>query len=61
MGKKKKLGRAIKSFEERIKEHEKKISEYPGKKDYLKEYWEGEIKNYKEQIEKLKKKLGKEK
>ena len=59
MGKKKKIEKAIKSLERQIKKHKEKILEYQGKKDYLKDYWKGEIKNYKQQIEKLKKKLEK--
>ncbi|MBI2629718.1 hypothetical protein HYW76_01325 [Candidatus Pacearchaeota archaeon] len=50
MGKKKKILKSIDSFEERIKEHEKKIEDYEqaGGKDYsLIEYWEKEIETFK--------------
>jgi len=59
MGEKKKIKKAIKSFEEQIKKHEKKISEYEGKKDYLKEYWKREISGLKKKKEKLEKRLDK--
>jgi bifunctional UDP-N-acetylglucosamine pyrophosphorylase/glucosamine-1-phosphate N-acetyltransferase len=55
----KKIEKAIRSFEEQIRKHERKIFEYKGKKDYLGQYWGGEIKNYKRQIKELKKKLEK--
>lgn len=60
MGKKKKIKGAIESFEKQIKEHEKKILEYGGKKNYLKDYWRKEITAYKKKKEKLEKKLRKE-
>jgi len=52
MVKKKKLIKAIKSFEERIKEHQRKILEYQGKKDYLEGYWKGEIERFEKRKEK---------
>ncbi len=60
MGKNKKIKKAIKSFEEQIKKHEKKISEYGGKKDHLKEYWKKEIKDFERQKKKREKELCKE-
>ena len=59
MVKKKKIIKAIKSFEKRIEEHKKKIAEYAGEESYLRKYWEGEIDNYGQQIKKREKKLGK--
>ncbi len=48
MGKNKKLRKSIESFEERIKEHERKIEEYEGEEDSpIIDYWEKEIKNFK--------------
>ena len=46
MGWKKKVKKSIGSFEERIKEHEKKIEKYKesdGKNQELIDYWEEEI------------------
>lgn len=58
MGKNKKLRKSIESFEQRIKEHENKIEEYEGKEDSpLINYWEKEIKNFKEKREEQKRKL----
>ena len=59
MGKKKKIEKAIKSLEKQIKKHKEKILEYEGKKDYLKDYWEGEIKSFKKKKEELKEMLRK--
>jgi len=44
MANKKKIKKAIESYQKRIEEHEEKIKTYEGRKDYLKEYWEKEIK-----------------
>lgn len=50
MGWKKKVKKSIESFEQRVKEHEKKKEEYikSGGKDYsLVGYWEKEIEKFK--------------
>jgi len=61
MGDKKKIRKSIESFEKRIEEHKLKIEGYGGKKDYLKKYWEDEIKVFKRQKEEEEKKLKKRK
>ena len=60
MGKKKKIKKSIKSFEKQIREHEKKMLKYGGKKDYLKSYRKEEIKGFKKKKERLEKRLRKE-
>ena len=59
MGRKKKLEKSIESFKKQIEIHKKKIEEHGSEKDYLINYWEGEIKEFEEQIEKIMKKLKK--
>ncbi len=58
MGKNKKLKKSIESFEERIKEHERKIEEFEGEEDSpIINYWEKEIKQFKKEKEERERKL----
>lgn len=57
MGKNKKLKKSIESFEERIREHKRKIEEDDGKNDFLTNYWEKEIKNFKKKKKEQERKL----
>ena len=59
MGKNKKLRKSIESFDKKIKEHEEKIEEYSGENNFLINYWEKEIKNFKKSKEEKEKKLKK--
>ena len=54
---KKRIEKAIESFDKLIKEHEAKIEEYQGNKDYLIPYWGKQIDAFKKAREKEKKKL----
>ena len=60
MGKNKKLRKSIESFEKRIKEHENKIEEYSGENNFLINYWEKEIKNFKKKKGERERKLMKD-
>ena len=57
MGKKKKILKAIESFNKTIMEHKRKIKEYEGKKEHLVPYWAKEIgkleEGKKKKVEKL--------
>lgn len=57
---KKRIERSIESFDRLIKEHKRKILENGDKEDYLKSYWEEEIKSFEKQREKEKRRLEKE-
>lgn len=60
MGKsKKRIEKSIESFEKLIEEHSKKINEYEGEKDYLKDYWEKQISTFEAEKVKQEKKLKK--
>ncbi|MEK6878177.1 MAG: hypothetical protein AABY22_01140 [Nanoarchaeota archaeon] len=59
MSRKRKIRRSIESLEKQKEIHEKKIEEYDGKKDFLKEYWGGEIRRFDKKIEEQRKKLKK--
>ena len=60
MGKsKKRIKKSIESYEKLIKEHEEKKKLYKGPQDYLKDYWEKQIKTFGKEMEKEKKKLEK--
>jgi hypothetical protein len=54
---KKKIKKSIESFDKLIEEHEGKIKNYPGKKDYLIPYWNKQIEDFGKEKEKLKRKL----
>ena len=57
MGKsKKRRKKSIESYEKLIQEHEEKRKAYRGPKDYLKEYWEKQIKTFEEEMKKEKEK-----
>lgn len=47
MGNKKKIKKAIESYEKRIREHEEKIRDYSGEENYVIGYWEKEIEEFK--------------
>jgi len=49
MGKKRKIKKAIESLQKRIDEHRKKIEEYDGANEFIRGYWEKEIKTYEKQ------------
>jgi hypothetical protein len=59
MASKRKIKKAIKSFDKRIEEHHNKINSYDGRDDTLIEYWEKEIKGYEKQKQNKKEKLEK--
>lgn len=60
MGKsKKRRKKSIENYEKSIREHEEKRKTYKGSKDYLKEYWEKQIKTFEKEKEKEKRKLKK--
>ena len=54
---KRRIEKSIESFDRLIEEHKKKIIDSGDKKDYLKSYWEEEIKNFEKQKEKEKRRL----
>ena len=56
---KRRIEKSIESFDKLIEEHKKKIIDSGDKGDYLKSYWEDEIKNFEKQKEKARKKLEK--
>ena len=56
---KKRIGKTIESYEKLIKEHKEKKKSYEGPGDYLREYWEKQIKTFEKEMEKQKKKLRK--
>ena len=51
------MKKSIESFNELIQEHQKKIDDYEGPKDYLVSYWEKQIKTFEKNKEKEKDKL----
>lgn len=57
MANKKRIKKGIESLEERKREHEEKIENYSGDKDYLVDYWRKEIKGFDERINERKRKL----
>ena len=61
MSKKRKIKKSIESLERQKEIHKRKILEYDGTKDFLKEYWEGEIKRFDKEIEEKKDRLKKNK
>jgi hypothetical protein len=56
---KKRIEKSIESYEKLIQEHKGKKETYGGSKDYLKEYWEKQIKTFEKEREKQEKKLKK--
>lgn len=57
MSKKKKILKSIESFEKQIKKHEKKIEDYEGSNEFIRDYWKKEIELRKKDIENAKDKL----
>lgn len=56
MGKgQKRIKKSIESYKKLIKEHEEKKKSYKGPKDYLKEYWEKQIKVFEKEKRRLNK------
>ena len=60
MDRKKRLKKGIISLEKQISEHQKKIEEYKGPKDFLIDYWEKEIEGFKKEKKEKEKKFKKE-
>ena len=57
MAKKKKLEKSIKSFEKQIELHKEKLEKYSKEKDYLGDYCEKQIRIFRDEIEKKKKRV----
>ena len=55
--KKRRVEKAIKSLEEKKEEHTEKIRNLNDGEDFLRDYWEKEVKTFEKNINKLKKKL----
>jgi len=59
MKSKKKIKKSIDSYDKIIEEHEQKIEKFKDEKPWLKNYWKNQIKEFKHQKEKEKRKLEK--